>query len=385
MPKEITSTQVNALLTDSDFLKLAQSRNRPNLFETLAASHIELWHSAFVKWLIDPQSHLGLGDFPLKRFLFTVLDEGTVKAQMPDLTIGDLETMDLNSMEFKNEFPLNELKKSKGSPPKVDIRGCSEKISLQLIIENKVKSLESKDQTQMYYDWAMGYTDFAHKIFVFLSVHNKEPSCANFIRITYQHLCDNVIKPCLNHPALPDESRYLLEQYLLNLGKRAKGTGGFVMADPNKELCQKIYDAHKEVLDEIYVSALTNAPQPPRSATKNPNITLAHLVNKGLLNISDQLFFTRHGITHTAELKRRDSGDVVIYHSGKDFKAASTAASAITNQNENGLDVWKVQGSEMTLNELKKQLAEQQNREPDEEEETEEDLSEDETAEVSEN
>ena len=43
------SEQINDLLTDADFLRLGSFRNRPNLFETVAASHTEMWHSAFVK------------------------------------------------------------------------------------------------------------------------------------------------------------------------------------------------------------------------------------------------------------------------------------------------------------------------------------------------
>lgn len=376
-------SEIQALLTDPNFLKLAELRSRPNLFEILAVSHTELWHSAFLKWMLDPQSHLGLGDFPLKRFLFTVLSDGKAAAGTPTLTIGDVEAMNFNSMNFKSEHPITDLKT--GMSGKIDVMGKLDSISLesgleqnslQLIIENKVKALEPKHQTQMYYDWSMQYTNFAHKIFVFLNVdENKDPVCPNFIHITYQHLCDNVIKPCLNHPALPNESRYLLEQYLLNLGKRAKGTGGFVMADPNKELCQKIYDAHKEVLDEIYVSALTGAPQPPRSATKNPNITLDHLVNKGLLSLSDQLYFTRSrsGEKYIAELKKQDSGRVVISHSGQEFNFPSGAVTAITGLTASGWDEWKVQGSDKTLNDLKSELAEQQNRTSDDDEDTDED------------
>lgn len=70
------STKINALLTDERFLRLSAMRGRPNLFEAVAASRTEMWHSAFVGWVLDPESHLGLGVFPLKRFLYALVKEG---------------------------------------------------------------------------------------------------------------------------------------------------------------------------------------------------------------------------------------------------------------------------------------------------------------------
>jgi hypothetical protein len=43
------------LLTNPDFLKLKRTLNnsKNNLFNTLAASHLERWHSAFIRWILD--------------------------------------------------------------------------------------------------------------------------------------------------------------------------------------------------------------------------------------------------------------------------------------------------------------------------------------------
>jgi len=363
------NAKLHALLTDPGFLELSQSQNHPNLFETLAASHTEMWHSAFVKWLIDPHSHLGLSDFPLKRFLFAVLNCDVLAAGIPDLTIGELEDMDFAATEFKAEFTDNNLITPTGGKARIDVRGwCKgvgikskrEVTSVQIIIENKIKAKESEDQTKMYHDWVQDSEErFQHNFLVFLTPDEKQkPKSEFFTQITYQNLCDQVIKPCLNHPALPEESKYLLQQYLLNLGKPLKVTGGRVMALPNMEICKRIYESHKDVLEEIFVSVKGVAPKPSNGTKSHSSTTLQHLVNNGLLNMSDTLHFSRLGVTHTAELKEGVSG-IVIVHDGQEYKSPSGAARAISGQQEAGWDVWRADGK--TLSTLRLNYEQQQN------------------------
>lgn len=370
------SKQINDLLTDPDFLRLGSFRNRPNLFETVAASHTEMWHSAFVKWLLDPNSHLGLGDFPLKRFLFAVLEFGTVEAdaRKPDLAMGSLENMDLSSMIFETEFKRDGLRTSMGGKASIDIYGVSEEVrygsanggdsagegALRLVVENKVKAREGKDQTDTYFRWAQRSTsNFKYDFFVFLTPDESQtPGCDRFVQITYQHLCDAVLVPCLRHPNLPEESRYMLEQYHANLGRPLGG--GRVMALPNKELCQRIYDAHEEVLNEIFVSVKGEAPRSnPRGAKiRRSSLTLDDLVQGGLLDLSDSLQATYRGNPHAAELERQPSG-VVISLNGTRYESPSSAASAITGKPVNGWTFWSAQ-NKGTLSALRQRLQDQQ-------------------------
>ncbi len=359
--------QVNALLTNPNFLKLSAFRDRPNLFETLAASHTEMWHSAFVKWVLDPGSHLGLGDFPLKRFLFAVLEFGAldVNVQRPDLTVGEVEDMDLASMSFETEWGDEKLRTSKGGKARIDVYGVSQEVSLlsredestqlRLIIENKIGAKESNDQTNTYYSWAQGSTsNFRYDLFVFLvAKESQTPACDRFIRLTYQDLCDAVLVPCLNHPSLPEESRYLLEQYLINLGRPSKK--GLVMAEPNRELCKRIYEAHKEVLDEIFESVKGGAPSRNTKGSKihQSSISLSDLVRAKLVDVSVPLQATYQGNSHTATLQQEPSGGVAILVNGARYEAPSSAANAVTNKSVNGWTFWKV-GDGRTLDEVRK-------------------------------
>lgn len=74
--------KLNRLLTDANFLLLKSLQSKSNLFETLAVSHLEMWHSAFVKWLIDPSSDLGLSTFPIKRFLYMIAYHGKMSERI---------------------------------------------------------------------------------------------------------------------------------------------------------------------------------------------------------------------------------------------------------------------------------------------------------------
>lgn len=73
--------KINEFLTDQNVLLLESMQSNSNLFETLAVSHIELWHTAFIKWVLDPKSNLNLNSYPLKRFLYTVIYHGNVSEE----------------------------------------------------------------------------------------------------------------------------------------------------------------------------------------------------------------------------------------------------------------------------------------------------------------
>lgn len=365
--------KLHKLLTDPDFLTLTRLRTRPNLFETLAASHTEMWHSAFIKWLIDPKSHLGLQEYPLKRFLFTVIHEGqvTTDTQKSNLTLADIEDMNLSDMEFETEYTDEDLISPGGGKARIDIIGEStttqvalgKRASLRLLVENKIRAKESHDQTVTYYNFAQpSMNKFDHNLFVFLTPDDSQiANSEHFIQITYQQVCDNVIKPCLYHPSLPQESKYLIEQYLLNLGKPIRG--GRVMALPNKDLCQRIYQTHKEILDEIFVSVKGEAPQgaSPGSKIRSFSTTLQQLVDHHLLDLTDTLHAKYRGQEYVATLTRRNADDaVVILYNGEQHETPSSAATAITKTNLNGWNFWSAKDAssnkKSVLAELRRKL-----------------------------
>ena len=261
--------KVDALIGDERFLKLEYLHNKNNIFKILGQTHTEHWHSSFFKWLLDPNSTLGLGAFPLERFIFMCL------SKMND----ENKLLDINHFFEK---VLNHYGWKKGS---IDIYASNE--NFELIIENKVTAkeeikarLSNSDytgadvwgQTDMYYDSisksnAEKGGEKKDYLFVFLTPDaNMAPNCHKFVHITYQDMYDHVIKKCIAHPEIEAEQKFILEDYANNLSEpykiSEKNSDKYVlhpMALTNIPLCEELYKAHADILVDIYEAADANS------------------------------------------------------------------------------------------------------------------------------
>lgn len=240
--------QINKLLSDATFKNLEVEQTSFNIFETLGVSHIELWHSGFIKWVLDPKSNLGLSDWPLKRFLSLLVLEGISKKTKLDLSIADIELLNLQDMILETEKNFKVLQEKGG---KFDI--YAENDNFRLVIENKIKAKERNDQTQKYYKFINNLKDGKKNVLVFLTPDpSQEPKSPYFIKITYQALCDNLLKPLQNN-LKESESKYIVSHYINNLGKPlVEGKELSVMALPNKDKCNYLYNEYKQVLDDLF-------------------------------------------------------------------------------------------------------------------------------------
>lgn len=356
MEHKDTAQLLNKLIQDPDFLELKSLQSRSNLFEIVAASHTEMWHSAFMKWILDPSSSLGLGTYPIKRFLFMVRYEGLIQDQDDAIleldlaVIEDEEELKLDQMIFETEYTDKLL-----AGKRLDIMGAND--TIRITIENKINAREAEDQTIKYYNYLKQTSNFKYDVMVFLCPdESRVPSSRHFIQVNYQQICDHVLKPILKHPELSTENKYLVLQYLSNLGKPLKG--GRVMAQPNKELCLKIYNAYKEVFDEIFIAAKDEAPSVKSGGMqiKSYNTTLSQLIADGILSLEDELHAFYKGERYEATLvKDQANGAITIKAGDVLYGSPSKAASSITGKNANGWVFWNVMNSR---NEFKGSLAE---------------------------
>lgn len=255
---------------DPDFKKLKQYYERTTIFDILNIQRWEIRHSSFLCWLFNKDGSHNLGEKPLKNFIRLISKK--INDSVKDIFIvGNYSIHDFEIVPEKSIYRDN-VKPSQNDNQngRIDIyikfrieelynNVKADKI-VQIIVENKVYSLEHDNQTDKYYKWAQTEIKDSIIIGVFLSPtdSNKTDNDA-FINITYQDLLQFVIEP-LQTEYMTDEVAMMLRDYIINLGKPAKmvnkdGTmceSAFddIMAttEENGTLIKSIFDSHKDLL-----------------------------------------------------------------------------------------------------------------------------------------
>jgi len=252
---------IHQLLTDPVYLDLKHKHASAssNLFSIVAASHKELWHSAFLKWILSPNEGIGLGTYPLECFLRALrLTSASRNSDcMDEVTFEWIETSACLFV-FKCEAKPIGLtsKRNGGGRASIDVLGIAqdpktEEILGRIVIENKINSKETGDQTKAYYEWANAIPDNAVDVFVFLTPReNDQPKDKHFIVLTYQQLFADVLQPISLHPQLGDEPKLLIEHYILNLALTT--TKDKPMANTYENTCRELYRTHQEIFDLIF-------------------------------------------------------------------------------------------------------------------------------------
>ena len=133
------------------------------------------------------------------------------------------------------------------------------------------------------------------------------------------------------------------------------------MANTRKEICEKIYQSHKTILDEIFqaVDEIGRLPNADSEANLKQHIgvSLQQLVEKGVLDLTDTLHANRNGKPVAAALVKSDDDEIGIVYNGEEFTSPSRAAGAITGGAINGWKFWEVRSdggaSKGTLDDLR--------------------------------
>ncbi len=300
--------QAEALIASSNFQKLKYFQEKTNVFTIVGQTHTEHWHSSFIQWLLDPNSGLQLGHYPLMRLLSLYM----IKNENTDLTLKKAFDMDLDSVHFETEktFILDDGKKRS-----IDVYGESDE--LIIIIENKIKARENMNgsdigQTKDYHDYAKKRRKEGQRIIcLFITPDSKQkPYDESYTQITYQELFDYVIAKCIEHPQIKKDGLYLLEQYANNLKEPVHGAP---MALVNISLCNDIYDEHHDILDEIFDEVKS-------SYDYRTDDKLSCVIYKHYQSIFDEIFLSlddkRFGKTPKSTMKRSFVSFTDLYKAG---------------------------------------------------------------------
>ena len=301
--------QIETLVSSRQFQQLKYFQEKTNVFTIVGQTHTEHWHSAFMSWLLDPNSSLCLGHYPLVRLLFLYM----IKSETEELSVQTVFEMNLDTMRFETERTFST---ADGKKRSIDVYGENEE--LILVIENKVKARENMNgtdvgQTRDYRDYVEKHRKSGQKVIcLFITPDPKQkPYDRSYTQITYQEFYDYVIAKCIEHPQLNKDGKYLLEQYANNLREPVHGAP---MALVNIQLCNEIYDRYSEVLDEIFDDV-------EQSDNYLKDSRLSCVVYTHYQSILDEIFLSldekKFGRTPKSNIQRRFVSFTDLYNAGK--------------------------------------------------------------------
>lgn len=203
-----------------------------NIFDILKISGMEIRHSNFLAWLLDPNESHKLGDKFLKKFLINTIKNND---ESNDITSIDIELMNLYDFKVYRELY------------NIDLLLISEENEFIIAIENKIYSKESINQLKRYKEVLDTRYGSKYKYLrIFLTPSGDDPSdIDNWIKSDYS-IVNKLIEELLTKEELDERPRIYIEDYYNTLRR-------YVVEDEKiRKICEKIYQSHKAALDLIY-------------------------------------------------------------------------------------------------------------------------------------
>lgn len=204
-----------------------------NIFEALGAVKVELRHSEFLAFLMNPNQNHGLGDFFTKRLLQKAV-AGKKIGSLPFTAI-DLDIWNLDDIEIRREWH------------QIDILVLSETHQLAIIIENKIGTKEHSNQLRRYYKSVEQQFHGWKILGIYLTPDGDIPSDNRYLSLSYEVIC-GLIESIIDSrkSILGPDIHTLMQHYTVMLRR-------FILSGSELEkLCYKIYRKHQRALDLLF-------------------------------------------------------------------------------------------------------------------------------------
>lgn len=254
--------RINQLFNSPEWNALRSYYAQSTLFNVLHIERKETIHSAFIAWLLNPLASHNLGTRPIKALLryyatkskSTSVDHNkfcnqlltsayqlkVVAGPVCEKTTGSLKNdSDKDRMDIWAELHFTFDDQSE--------------ITVPLIIENKVYSVEGDNQTKRYAD-AMDERGPSF-IGLFLTPMGEKAQEPRFQAISYQDLLDYVIQPMLSD--LTGTAQLWVEEYIRTLSFTPCGNAALAVSAKETELAQKLYKLDKDLINAIFATQFT--------------------------------------------------------------------------------------------------------------------------------
>lgn len=225
---------IEALVVDNPELeKLEDLLDQFNIFEALNAVKVEVRHSDFLAFLLNPKQNHGLREIFATRLIQKAI--GVEKRFDSPVTAIELDIWDLQELDVRREWH------------NIDILLIDDANRLAVIIENKIESEEHSHQLQRYYATVEQHYPGYRVVAVYLTPDGEIPSDERYIPISYTLICElveNLIET--KRSTIGPDAATLMAHYAEMLRRNV------VSESEIAELCRKIYRKHQRALDLIY-------------------------------------------------------------------------------------------------------------------------------------
>ncbi|MGY6696700.1 MAG: PDDEXK-like family protein [Roseinatronobacter sp.] len=234
-----TLDELEALLVNNpDLHRIKSHLGRFNPIKVMGMAHMEIRHSAILRWLLDPQESHGLGDVFLKSFLTEAVRGGD---GISDPTALDILRSDMMDADVRSEWR------------NIDLLILSPRNGWVFVVENKFHSGQHTNQLARYMDVAhstfIAAGSYDHVRGVFLTLWDEDPNDHRYVKIRYDAVCQLLeqVLATRTHP-LSAEVATFIEHYLQVIRETVHMDKERLKLE---KLARELYRDHKKVLDFI--------------------------------------------------------------------------------------------------------------------------------------
>lgn len=221
-----------SIIRDHDFELIELTLKEPNIFQTLSIERMEIRHSNFIAYILDPRESHGLGDVVIRKLLRDIFSDTKVSSR----DIFDADTLNLQNIEIRREWRNIDL-----------LLILDEDV---VVIENKVDTSDHSDQLKKYKEIASDTFRDKNIHYVYLTPFGNDPLDTEhgkyYINYSYDQLA-NILDSILNlhKNSISQKIYFYLADYLITVKRE------LLMNDELSKLASKVYKAHKEAFDFI--------------------------------------------------------------------------------------------------------------------------------------
>jgi len=219
---------------NSDLERLEAILDDFNPFQAMQWTRQEVRHSAFLRWLLDPQETHGLGSYFLRAFLKRIAHRSAGLHPMVP-SVFDVDSWALTHTEVLQEWSG------------IDLLIKDDIDRFILVLENKVDSSEHSGQLQRYRSSVERQFPAHKKLYVYLTIGGAKASDEYYISVDYSEIVALVTETVTRRgEQLSTEVRTFLSQYV-EMVRRS-----IVEDSEIQRICQRIYEKHRRALDVIF-------------------------------------------------------------------------------------------------------------------------------------